>query len=283
MLTHWPRCTDGLEIDNLTSRMSGPASSLPASGPPRPRSRFVTAAVLPALAVALLWSVFLLDEAFYLGLRQWAVLPRHASGLPGIVMAPLLHADTDHLWNNSISLLMLGWALMYFYPRVAGKVVLWSWLGTGLMVWLTARANLHLGASGVVYGMAAFLFVSGMLRGQRTLMAVSLLVVFLYGSMVWGVFPIVPRLSWESHAWGAIAGIILAYRHRHVPPAVQDPVVVLDDEDDEPPSGQGGEADEVNEAELAWKRRLAEQAQRAGGYDPSRTSSTGWHGGSFPE
>ncbi len=263
--------------------MSGPPS-LPAGAAPRPRSRFITAAILPAIAVLLLWSVFLLDDAFGLGLRQWAILPRHVQGLPGILMGPLLHADTDHLWNNSISVLLLGWALMYFYSRVAGKVVLWSWLGTGLAVWLTARANYHLGASGVVYGMAAFLFVSGMLRKQRTLMAVSLLVVFLYGSMVWGVFPIVPRLSWESHAWGAVMGIAMAYRHRHVPPAVQDPVVVFDEEDDDAPSeGPPRESDEVNEAELAWKRQLAEQARHTGGYDPSRTSTTGWHGGMFPE
>lgn len=242
--------------------------------------------MLPAMAVLLLWSVFLLDDAFGAGLRERSILPRHVQGLRGILMAPLLHADLDHLWNNSISVLMLGWALMYFYPRVAGKVVLWSWLGTGLGVWLTARASYHLGASGVVYGMAAFLFVSGMLRKQRTLMAVSLLVVFLYGSMVWGVFPIVPRLSWESHAWGAIMGIAMAYRHRSAPPAVQDPVVVFEDEEDDddgPSDGPPRESDEVNEAELAWKRQLAEQSRFTGGYDPSRTSTTGWHGGIFPE
>lgn len=249
--------------------------------PPKRPSRLITAALLPVLAVVLLWSVFLLDDAFGLGLRRWSIWPRHAEGLPGILFAPLLHADEGHVWNNSISVLLLGWALMYFYPRLAGKVVLWSWSVVGIAVWLTARPNHHLGASGVVYGMAAFLFVSGMLRGQRTLMAVSLLVVFLYGSMVWGVFPIVPHLSWESHAWGAAAGATLAYVHRRIPPAVQDPVVVFDEDDDEGPEDHDGDpGDRVDEAELAWKRKLA---QGSPGYDPGRTSSTGWHGGIFPE
>ena len=257
------------------------------------RRRMFTAAILPALVVLLLWAVFLLDRAFGLELYRYGILPRDMGGMAGIFFSPFLHGDIEHLLNNSVPVLVLGWALMYFYPRNAGPVVLVSWLVSGLWVWISARGNYHIGASGVVYGLAAFLFFSGVFRRQRTLMALSLLVVFLYGSMVWGVFPIVPRISWESHLWGGVAGTFMAWLYRHVPPAVQDPVrKPLDDEEDDGPA-EGAEApdrpqplvkpeplrivyhldpgDEVDDEELAWRRKLSEDGEP---FDPDRTSGT---------
>ncbi|MCB0764232.1 MAG: rhomboid family intramembrane serine protease [Flavobacteriales bacterium] len=205
--------------------------------------RLIGSVVLPAIAVVILWCVYLLDEAFGLQLVRYALYPRDAGGLLGIATAPFLHSHTDnmsHIWNNSVALLMLGWGLMYFYPRVAGRVVLLSVLIGGAGVWLTGRASYHLGASGVVYGIAAFLFLSGLLRRQRTLMALSLLVVFLYGSLIWGILPLVPNLSWESHLWGAFAGVISALIYRSVPPAVHDPEPVhFEDEEEDPTDGPG--------------------------------------------
>jgi membrane associated rhomboid family serine protease len=198
------------------------------------RKRMLTAAILPALALVVIWAVFLLDRVLELGLYRFGILPREWSGLAGVLFSPFLHGDVEHVFNNSIPLMVLGWGLMYFYPRVAGKVVLAAWLISGIWVWISARGNYHIGASGVVYGLAAFLFFSGVLRKQRTLMALSLLVVFLYGSMIWGIFPIVPRVSWESHLWGGVAGALMAWLYRGVPPAVQDPVpIVLDDDEDD--------------------------------------------------
>lgn len=200
------------------------------------RRRMFTAAVVPALGVLMLWTVFGVEYALDLDLGRFGILPRTISGLRGILFAPLLHGDIDHLIGNSVPILVLGWCLVYFYPRVAGKVVLVTWLMGGLWVWIGARPNFHIGASGVIYGLAAFLFFSGVIRRQRSLMAISLVVVFLYGSMVWGVLPLIPKVSWESHLWGAAVGVVMAFLYRHVAPAhVQDPKVVEDDVADDAP------------------------------------------------
>ena len=108
----------------------------------------VMAAILPALAVILLWCIYFVDETFQLELSNYAVLPRHTKGLVGILVAPLLHDHSDHLqhlWNNSIAVFMLGWSLMYFYPRKAGSVIAFVWLFGGACVWLMGRENYHLG------------------------------------------------------------------------------------------------------------------------------------------
>jgi hypothetical protein len=110
-------------------------------------------------------------------------------------------------------------------------------------VWSTARDSYHIGASGIIYGMAAFLFISGLLRRRIALMGVSLIVVFLYGSMVWGVLPIQPRISWESHLFGAVAGVVVAWFYRHVPPAHVPPPIVLEDDPEEAVDGPTTEVD----------------------------------------
>ena len=235
---------------------------------PVKRNRMATALVLPALAALLIWCIWLLDQGLDLQMRQFGLYPREVKGLIGIAAAPLLHGDWEHIFNNSTAVVMLGWCLMYFYPRMAGRVVLFTWLLGGIGVWLIGRGGApHVGASGVIYGMAAFLFTSGMLRGQRTLMALSLLVVFLYGSLVWGIFPLVADMSWEGHLCGAFVGLVLAFVHRQVPPAVSDPrPAFLDEEEDEPPAPylEDDSGDAVDERELAWKRKLAERADRPG-------------------
>jgi len=249
------------------------------------------AAILPLIAVLLLWAVFVVERALGLDLYRYGLLPRDAHGLPGIITSPFIHGDAEHLFNNSVPLLLLGWGLMYFYPRIAGRVVLASWLLSGVWVWISARDNYHIGASGVVYGLAAFLFFSGVFRRQRTLMALSLIVVFLYGSLVWGVFPLVPRVSWESHLWGGVAGSLMAFLYRKVPPAVQDPVGPLDDDDDdgdeeEAPGAPTDEpqrttplrivyhldpGDEVDDEEQAWRRDLSKRGREI---DPGSMSDT---------
>jgi len=198
------------------------------------RERKITSSVvLPALVVLLLWCIFLIERGFGLDLSRYGILPRTSKGLVGVIFSPFIHGDAEHLLNNSIPLLVLGSALMYFFPRVAGRVVLGSWIISGIWVWISARENYHIGASGAVYGIAAFLFTSGLLRRQRTLMGLSLLVVFLYGGLIWGVFPIVPRISWESHFWGAAAGVVMAFLYRSVPAAVQDPKPIIWEDDDD--------------------------------------------------
>ena len=279
----------GLKIDELVP-MSDKEQALRAD----PRKRMVVAAILPALAVLVLWLVHFLDRGLGLELHRAGVLPREWWGLTGVLVSPLVHGDMEHLFNNSIPVFVLGWALMYFYPRVAGPVVLGTWLLSGIWVWISARSNYHIGASGVVYGMAAFLFVSGVIRRQRTLMALALLVVFLYGSMVWGLFPIVPRVSWESHLWGAVAGMLMAWLYRGVPPAVQDPQPVQQDEPDEPDLDDPGSSPQPHPEASHGSPRIMYRvdpgkefdgtgsshgpADRSQPLDPRRTSGT-WHDG----
>jgi membrane associated rhomboid family serine protease len=218
------------------------------------RRRLFTAALLPALMVLALWVVYAFDRVFSLDLARFGILPRTVQGLLGIVITPFVHADLEHLFNNSAPILVLGWMLVYFYPRVSGTVAVVSWL-----------------ISGVVYGLAAFLFVSGLIRGQRGLLTVSMIIVFLYGSMWWGLLPLVDRISYESHFFGAFAGVVMAIVYRKVPAAhVTAPIEFPEEEDepDAPPQAEGAEGDEVDEAELAMRRRWLEEAGHSESPDP---------------
>lgn len=233
------------------------------------RNRALTALLLPAITVVLLWCIWLLDAGLELDLARFGLYPREAKGLLGILSMPLLHGDWQHVFDNSTAVLLLGWCLLYFYPRVAGRVVLLTWIAGGVGVWLIGRAGSpHIGISGVIYGVAAFLFTSGLLRGQRTLMALSLIVVFLYGSLVWGILPLVQGMSWEGHLCGAFVGLVLAFVNRKVPPAVSDPRPSFADEpdEDEPvaPYLEDDAGDAVSDSELEWKRKLAERTDRPG-------------------
>jgi len=142
--------------------------------------------------------------------------PRQLDGLNGIFTMPLAHGDFQHLINNSGSLIVLSTFLFYFYKRVATKTLLWIWLLTGIGVWLFARGNNHIGASGIVYGLAFFLFASGLMRKDTKSMVIALVVSFFYGSMVWGVLPGLQGISWEGHLFGALSGIYAAYLYKGV-------------------------------------------------------------------
>ena len=148
---------------------------------------------------------------------DWGLLPKTAKGLLGIITAPLIHGDWSHLGANSVSLFVLTAALFYFYREIALQVFFGIWLLSGLWVWLGAREAYHIGASGVVYGTAAFLFVSGLVRRNPQLSALAMFVVFVYGSLIWGIFPqFYPEqnISWESHLAGLVAGLVLAVYYR---------------------------------------------------------------------
>lgn len=212
-----------------------PSPVVPGEGGRRWGRLFVTA--FPAgLLVLCVVGVHVVSSVLAMDLHRWGIWPRSSTGLLGIATSPLVHGDLEHLVNNMVPLFVLGWALHYFFPQAALRVWSWGWLVSGVLVWCTARDSYHIGASGLVYVLAAFLFTSGLLRRQRSLMGLSLLVVFLYGGMVWGIFPIVPRISWESHFWGLVVGVTLAYWFRHLPSAVVDRVPDLEDDPDEEPT-----------------------------------------------
>ena len=168
-----------------------------------------------ALKIALgftgvLWSILIVDTAFGLGLAQFGLRPKHIEGLIGIVTAPLIHGGAEHLFSNTLPLVVSLTAILYLYPGSAVRAIPIIWIGSGLLAWLIGRPSLHFGASGFVYGLLAFVFVSGILRLDMRSVAVSVMVWFLYGSMIWGVLPIRPNMSWELHLSGAILGVVLA-------------------------------------------------------------------------
>ncbi len=168
--------------------------------------------------VGLLWLVALLGWG--LELQRFGVRPREWIGLPGILAAPLLHAGLNHLLANTLPLLVLITAMLHLYPRAALKLLPAVYLGPGIGVWLFAERGTHVGASGLVYGLVAYIFVAGLLRRDRRAIAASLLVSFMYGTLAWGVLPIQPGVSWETHLAAAVIGVAMAIllRRLDVPP-----------------------------------------------------------------
>ena len=181
---------------------------------PRARSSFLLAFKIALGLLAILWFILLADTVLDLDLRRFGLRPREVSGLIGVLTAPLLHGGAGHLFNNSIPLLVAVTAIMFLYPNASLRVIPAVWLGSGLLGWLIGRPSVHVGASGLLYGLLAFVLISGMLRRDMRSVAVSLLVWFLYGTLIWGVFPIRPNMSWELHLSGAVVGVVLAFLYR---------------------------------------------------------------------
>lgn len=168
-----------------------------------------------AFWILLFWIVILIETIFRTDLHQWGIYPLQIKGLPGILTSPFIHSGYGHLVSNSVPFFILLLALIYFYRNISYRIFFLIYFLSGLSVWLGGRPAWHIGASGVVYGMAAFHFVSGIIRNDIRLLTISVIVVFLYGGMIWGIFPIKPGISWESHLWGGISGVLLAFYYRN--------------------------------------------------------------------
>lgn len=196
------------------------------------RKKFLLSMIIPGIFVILMWLVKIVEVLFGLDFSNHGIYPLTKSGLWGILFSPFIHADFGHLFNNTLPLFFLSIALFYFYSEVAFRVFFSTYFLTGLLVWLGGRASWHIGASGLIYGLASFLFFSGIIRKHFRLIALSLLIVFLYGSMVWGIFPGVYKqnISWESHMLGFISGAILAVWYKNEGP--QRPVYEWMEKDD---------------------------------------------------
>mgnify|MGYP001819920375 FL=1 len=175
------------------------------------RSSFRLAMRISLVFIGILWAIFIIDSAFGIRLGQFGLRPRSVPGLLGIVTAPLLHANFQHILSNTLPMFISMTATLYLYPNSALRVIPLVWIGSGMLAWTFARPNLHIGASGLIYGLLVFVFISGILRRDMRSISVSLLVGFLYGSMVWGVLPSRPQMSWEMHLTGAVMGVLLAF------------------------------------------------------------------------
>jgi membrane associated rhomboid family serine protease len=145
---------------------------------------------------------------------RFGIFPGELKGLPGIISAPFIHADFKHLIDNSIPFFLLSLAIFYFYREIAYRIFIITYFTTGFLVWLIGRDAYHIGASGLIYAFASFLFFSGIIRQNVNLLAISLLVIFLYGGMIWGILPYDYKISWESHLMGGITGFVLAMIYR---------------------------------------------------------------------
>jgi membrane associated rhomboid family serine protease len=200
------------------------------------KRKFLHSLVFPTFFLVLIWMVKIMEAGMETSYIEWGLYPLKLNGLKGILTAPLLHADFKHLFDNSIPLYLLSVALFYFYRPVSYRVFFLIWLITGLTVWIFARPSYHIGASGLVYGLASFLFFSGIIRNNINLLSISLLVVFMYGGLVWGIFPFDFKVSWESHLMGGVTGLVLSFFYRgYGPPPVSHEWP--EDEDDEYPPG----------------------------------------------
>lgn len=179
------------------------------------RSEFIEnllyASLWPMIAVFLLWVVFWIEVRFGFNFTGFGIYPRSFSGLRGILFGPFIHGSAQHLYNNTFPVFFLMLMLMHFYRAVAIKVLFWGVAISGFFTWLFGREAYHIGASGLIYFLASFIFFKGILSKNYRLVALSLVTVFLYGSLLWYIFPIEDKISWEGHTGGFIAGLLLAF------------------------------------------------------------------------
>lgn len=181
------------------------------------RRKFYHSLVFPAFFIFVIWLIKFSEVILNANFAVFGIYPLKEKGLIGIITAPLIHADFSHLISNTMSLFVLSVGVFYFYRKIAYKIFFLIYITSNIWVWLFARPSYHIGASGLVYGLATFLFASGIIRRSKRLLALSLLVAFWYGSMIWGIFPMQTGISWESHFMGMVSGIVLSIYYRRKP------------------------------------------------------------------
>ena len=180
-----------------------------------------------------LWLIKIVESLTGAELFKYGIYPGQLSGLAGILWAPLIHSSFSHLFANTAPLLILGTSLLYGYPKSAKIVIPAVYIGTGLGVWLFARQSYHIGASGLAFGFMFFVFTIGAIRWDKRASVLSMLVFFLYGSMIWGIFPSEPNISFESHFFGAMIGIVLAIVLRNYDPYSPEKKYSWEEDEDE--------------------------------------------------
>ena len=198
------------------------------------RKKFLHSLVFPAFFLFLIWFIKLTETGLDASFVRFGVFPQKAQGIPGILFGPLIHADFKHLADNSVPIFLLSLAVFFFYREIAYRVFFLVYFLSGALVWVVGRDAYHIGASGLIYGFAAFIFFSGIIRKNISLMAISMLVIFLYGSLIWGLLPYDYRISWESHLMGALAGVALAFIYRDKGPERKKYSWEFEEENEEP-------------------------------------------------
>jgi membrane associated rhomboid family serine protease len=173
---------------------------------------------IPFLFLLVMWLVKLIELQFDLSFVTFGVSPQTLKGLRGLLFSPFIHKDFTHLFNNSYPILILGGLLFSIYRKIALPIFVWLFFISGFWLWIIGRPSFHIGASGIIYALASFLCISGVIRKNPKLAAVSLIIIFLYGSMIWGIIPTKEPISWEGHLAGFVAGILVAVFYRNEGP-----------------------------------------------------------------
>ncbi|MEM7102628.1 MAG: rhomboid family intramembrane serine protease [Bacteroidota bacterium] len=169
---------------------------------------------MPLYFIFIIFLIHFVQVFTPLDFKSLGIFPRRIEGLWGVFLAPLIHADFAHLMSNSVPFMVLGTIIFHFYRSIAAQTYLLIHILTGLAVWILGRSVFHIGASGVVYGMVAFIFFTGIFRRNVRSIVLALIVTFLYSGMFLGVLPNQEGISWESHLLGGIVGIFAAYLFR---------------------------------------------------------------------
>ena len=168
--------------------------------------------IFPIFMVLIMSLVKLIELKTNTNLAFLGVFPKNIESLPGVILSPFIHGSEKHLFNNILPLFFLLSAMIHFYNKLSYLIYIIIHIASGLLLWFIGREVYHIGASSVVYGLASFMFFSGLFRRNTQLLAFSLLITFLYGSMVWGIFPetVKKGVSWEGHLSGSIIGFLAA-------------------------------------------------------------------------
>lgn len=197
------------------------------------KKKIYYAVFFPALFCFFVILAFLFELGMEMDFTAGGIFPRELKTLPNIFTMPFIHSDWKHLTNNVISFFVLSVCLYYFYGEIANRMLFFSMICTGLILWIIGRDAWHIGLSGMVYALSFFLFFSGIIRRYIPLIAISLIIVFLYGNNVWYLFPWqeLGPVSWEGHLSGAITGVLFALLYRKKGP--QKPIKIWEDENDE--------------------------------------------------
>ena len=182
------------------------------------KKKILSILFIPFLFLLLMWLVKIIEVNFQISFVRYGIFPKTIDGLKGILFSPFIHKDFTHLINNSYPILILGGMLFTIYRKIATQLFVWLYFIAGFWLWIIGRPSFHIGASGLIYALASFLLVSGIIRKNPRLTAVSMLVIFLYGSMIWGLLPTKEPISWEGHLAGFIAGIIVALFYKNEGP-----------------------------------------------------------------
>lgn len=216
--------------------------------------RIVLAAIIPLFLLFILYILKFLETGMDWDFTKLGVYPMEKRGVFGIFAHPLVHSSFKHLFANTIPFFFLSWCLFYFYRDIAPYIFFTIWIGCGLFTFLIGKPGWHIGASGIIYGLAFFLFFSGLLRKHVPLIAISLLITFLYGGLVWNMFPQFAKetTSWEGHLSGAITGTLCSIAFMKYGPQRPEPFADEEDIDEEDIDEEEEEASSEEETKQSY-------------------------------